>query len=178
MTSQLPNPFSGGGLPFASELLSVPDRLQKKARFWFGDFRGFLFKQNILSLAIGIIIGGATSNVVTKINADVLMPLVNLFFQNQQWKTMGPIISRYRDANGHWVDNRLLVGDLIFTFANLVVIGLICYFLTKLLLKPTPEPPAAPTRSCPFCLENVPLQATKCKFCCSQLPSENTAAPA
>ncbi len=169
------NNHAAAGGDWTVGLRAVPQRLHQSTRFWFGDFRGFLFKQNMLSMAIGIIIGSATNTVVTKINADILMPLVNLFFRNQQWKTLGPVISRYQAESGHWVDNRLLVGDLIFAFANLLAVGLICYFLTKLLLKPAPAPPVAPappTRQCPFCLESLPAQARKCKFCCSELPAQ------
>ena len=165
-----------GNFPIPADMRQLPDRLHRKARSFLSDFHGFLFKQNILSLAIGIIIGTATGNVVSKINADIFMPIVNLFFRNQQWKTMGPIISRYKNENGQWIDNKLLVGDLLFTFSNLLVIGLICYFLSRLLLRPTPVEPAPPMRQCPFCLENVAPSARKCKFCCSELPAAPPAA--
>lgn len=162
-------------------LLEIHERLHHAAQDIVKDFRRFLFKQNILSLAIGIIIGTATNTVVAAINGDLLMPIVNLFFPDQRWKTYGPVLSTYQDPTGKIIQNKLLVGDLLFNFLQLVMIGFIAYVLTKLLLRTppvAPPPPAPTTRQCPFCLENVAEHALKCKFCTADLPPLPPPAPA
>lgn len=160
----------------------VRERLHHTTREIALDFRNFVFKQNVLSLAIGIIIGTATNQVVGAINADILMPVVNLFFPDQRWRQAGPVLSTYKSATGQIVQNRLGMGDLAFNFANLLVVGFIAYVLTKMLLSSAapvvPAAPAAPTRGCPFCLETVPEAATRCKFCTSELPPAPPPVPA
>jgi large conductance mechanosensitive channel len=70
---------------------------------------------------------------------------------------------------------KLLIGDLGNTFLTLIITGLVCFLIIKLLVKapppPPPAPPPPPTKSCAFCLETIPAAATKCKSCCSQQPT-------
>jgi len=141
--------------------------LHKRTRAVWSDYRDFLFKQNVFALATGVIIGGAMGSFVSKINADMIMPVVNLFLRNQEWANAGITISTYIGTDGKSHDNKLLFGDMLFGLLNLVVIGVVCYLITKMFVTP-----GVPTMACPYCQEQIVVNATKCKFCCSEIHPE------
>jgi large-conductance mechanosensitive channel len=166
----------------------VTNRVQGRAQKVLADFRSFVFKQNVFALAIAVIIGTATNNLVQAMIKDMVMPVVNLVIKDQSWKDYGPTISEYyvprvgadgqvvRDAGGKVVvdpvDNRLLLGDLLWQATNLLVIGVIAYAMARYLLRPKADPPPGPpTRPCPFCLEAVVTEARVCKYCTRDLPA-------
>lgn len=181
-----------------TNIAEVSGRVQGRATKVLGDFRGFVFKQNILALAIAVIIGTATNNVVQATIKDLLMPVVNLAIPDQSWTVWGPTIGKREvpvlDAKGNpvLIDGqgnvmppeakggkiktieepiRLLLGDLLWQFSNLLLIGGITYVMSRYLLRPPPPaPPGPPTRVCPSCLENVVVPAKVCKFCTRDLP--------
>jgi len=178
-------------MPDLSNISEVPTVVQDKASHFFHDFRSFILKQNIFALALAVVIGTAGNNVVQAMIADIVMPVVNLIIPDQEWAAWGPVIGTYIqakprvDANGIpqldtrgqliidkiKVPNRLLLGHLLWQVFNLVVIGLIAYVATKYLLhQPIVDPPGPPTRPCPFCLEDVPLEAKVCRACTRDLP--------
>jgi large conductance mechanosensitive channel protein len=148
------------------------ERFHKRTKAVWSDYRDFLFKQNVFALATGVIIGGTMGSFVSKINSDLIMPVVNLCLRNQEWANAGITISTYIGTDGKMHDNKLLFGDLLFGLLNLAVIGLVCYLITKMMVTP-----GAPTQACPYCQEQIVATATKCKFCCSEIhptPPANT----
>lgn len=183
----------------------VSKGMQDRATKFISDFRSFIFKQNVLALAVAVIIGTATNNVVQAMIKDLFMPVVNMVIKDQAWITWGPVIGMIdvamldakgniqyvedsnqpipNDAHGlpsrkgghiltQQMPNKMLIGDLVWQFTNLLVIGVIAYIMTRYLLRPPPAaPPAPPTRTCPFCLENVPTQAKVCRACTRDLPA-------
>ncbi len=150
----------------------VEELVQERTKHFIKDFRSFVLKQNILSLAIGVIIGTATTSLVQAFMADLIMPLVNLLFRNQTWKQAGKSISSIV-VDGKVVENKLLYGDLIWNVLNMTLVGILAYIVWRMLLKPLtpPPPPDVPMRTCPFCTEQVPLTAKRCKYCISDLPA-------
>lgn len=186
-----------------SGLKDVPVQVPGRAVKFVQDFRGFVFKQNILALALAVVIGTATNNVVQAMVRGLFMPVVNLVIKDQAWVTWGPVIGEikmavldptgnpiYEDDNGtvvplddhgrpskkahirtRDVPNKLLIGDLVWQFTNLMVVGMIVYMMTRYLVRPAPTPPAPPTRVCPFCLENVVVEAKVCRCCARDLPA-------
>src|SRR5271169_6753049 len=115
-------------------------------------FRDFLTKNSVLALAIGFIMGAATGKVVSSLVADVIMPVIGLALSGGEWRTAKLALGRSAISYGNFFGN----------VVDFVVIALVIYMITKALIK---EAPAAPTKSCPRCLESIPPAATKCKFC-------------
>lgn len=148
----------------------------------FKEFKQFAMRGNVVDMAVGIIIGGAFGTIVKSLVEDVLMPPIglllggvdfsNLFLTLREGSKMaGPYASLAagRDAGAVLISYGV--------FLNAVISFLIVAFAVFLLIKGINQlqrekeaPPAAPTtKECPYCLSNVPLMATRCPHCTSQL---------
>jgi len=123
------------------------------------DFREFLLKQNALALAVGVVIGAAVGKVVSAIVDDVIMPIVGLLLPGGEWRNWELPISH--DASGK-VTNAIKYGDLLGRFVDFFIIAVVIFLVTKALLK-------VPTKTCPRCAELIPVAATRCKFCTSDV---------
>jgi len=99
------------------------------------EFRAFLVKDNIIGLAIAVILGLALNKLVTSIVDDFIMPVVNLATSatGGNWKEWYvPLTSA--GAEGP----KLLIGNIIGNVINFLVIGLVCFFFAKAFVKPKP----------------------------------------
>ena len=72
-------------------------------------------------------------------------------------------------AVGKVVENAMTVGTFIGTVIDFIIIAAVVFLITKALLKPAPEAPAPPTKTCPECLEAIPLAAKRCRACGSSV---------
>lgn len=126
------------------------------------EFREFLFKQNALALAVGVIIGAAVGKVVSGVVEDLLMPVIGLLLpENAGWRTAELKITA-QDA--------IKYGDFAGRVLDFTITAAVVFAITKLLLREKP-PPAPPTKTCPECLEVVPANARRCRACTSALPA-------
>jgi len=125
------------------------------------EFKAFIMKGNVIDLAVAVVVGGAFGKIVTAFVDGVVMPLVTLVLPaNIKWE--------------EWVLGKFRIGAVLGATVNFLIISLVIFLvLVKLLQKVSrkkEEAPVAPTtRECPACLEQVPLKATRCKHCTSQL---------
>ncbi len=130
------------------------------------DFKDFAFKGNLIDLAVGFVIGGAFSGIVTAMVNDIIMPAISLVTPNQgytKWALAGGKIKIGLFLAA--VLNFFIVAISLFLLV-VIIIGQIKKFTSK------PAPVAAPTtKACPYCLSNIPLAATKCAQCTSTLPA-------
>ncbi len=133
------------------------------------EFKAFLTKSNALALAVGVIIGGASGKVVTALVNDILMPVIAIVLPKGDWREQKIILSTAKDAAGKVTENAIKYGDFLGNMVDFIAIALVVFLITKWLLKPAPETPAAPTQTCPFCKEANAIDATKCKCCASSL---------
>jgi large conductance mechanosensitive channel len=124
------------------------------------DFKEFLLKQNALALAVGVVIGVAVGKVVTAIVEDLIMPIVGILLPGGEWRAWSFPLNH--DATGK-VTNAIKYGDLLGQLVDFAIVALVIFLMTKALLRP------APGKTCPRCTEAVPLPATRCKFCTSDL---------
>jgi large conductance mechanosensitive channel len=133
-----------------------------------GDFRKFILRGNVVDLAVGVVIGTAFNTVVQGLVKDIITPLI----PGQRGAAGWTVKVLYSGGT-------LNFGDLVNVIISFLVIALVVYFLV---VKPIntleetynrirPKQPEAPTkRDCPYCLSEIPLQATRCAFCTSPLP--------
>lgn len=129
------------------------------------EFKEFLLKTNAMALAIGVIIGGAVGKVVSSLVADILMPLISLAIPGGSWRDTKIVLSSHVDAAGKTVENAVTVGSFVGTVVDFVIIAAVVFMITKALIKPEPVAPAAPTKTCPECLETIPQAAKRCRAC-------------
>jgi len=132
-------------------------------------FKEFLFKNNVLALAIAVIMGGAVGKVVSSLAADIIMPLVSLVLPSGEWRTARLVLSRTMGADGKEVVNGIGYGNFLGNLIDFLVIAYIVYALTKALLKEPPAAPPPPSKTCPRCLESIAPEATRCKYCTADL---------
>jgi len=127
------------------------------------EFKAFVAKGNMVDLAVAVVVGGAFGDIVKTFVNAVVMPLVSYVLPaKMQWEewTMGK------------VRIGLVLGATLHFFIIAAVVFLLLVKLLGMLMRHKEEA-AAPvtTRTCPECLETVPLAAKRCKFCTSQLES-------
>jgi large conductance mechanosensitive channel len=137
------------------------------------DFKKFAFKGNVVDLAVGVIIGGAFGKIVSALVADLVMPVVGLILPSGDWRNHGLVLRTAADAKDDVV---LKYGDLLGAVLDFFVVALALFLIVSRIVKAAeakftgPHPPEAPaTRECPACCETVPVRATRCKFCTSEL---------
>jgi large conductance mechanosensitive channel len=124
------------------------------------EFRAFLIKQNMLALAIAVVIGAATNDVVQGLVNDFIMPVVNAVAPTKAWQDLrfpssGPVQFTY----GHFLSVAL----------KFAIVGFICWRLTLALIRPAKSDEKPATRECPFCRVSNDARATRCAHCTSQL---------
>jgi large conductance mechanosensitive channel len=135
------------------------------------DFQAFLFKTNALALAIGVIIGAALGTVVSSLVSDIIMPPVGLLLGGVDFEAL-QIVLRQGVTPEDTVAIRY--GAFFNAVITFVVIALVVYVISKRFIPPEPAP--AETKTCPYCREPVSVDATRCKFCTSELTPEAPAA--
>jgi large conductance mechanosensitive channel len=130
------------------------------------DFRDFLFKQNALALAIGVIIGAAIGRVVQSVVNDLLMPVIGLAMPGGDWRAARIVLSETVGKDGQPVVSAINYGAFLGTVIDFAIVALVVFMILRVAIKP--ETPAA-TKTCQFCGETVPLAATRCRACTSAL---------
>jgi large conductance mechanosensitive channel len=143
------------------------------------DFKKFAFKGNVIDLALGVVIGGAFGKIVSAMVADLVMPIVALVMPSGDWRTSGLVLKKAAEPKD---DVILKYGDFIGAVLDFFIVALVLFIIIQRVIRGAearfgkPAVEAAPTtKECPACCEQVPLKATRCKFCTSELPA--TAAP-
>src|SRR5262245_24940788 len=128
------------------------------------EFKDFLLKQNALALAVGVITGAAMGRVVTSLVSDLLMPIISYGTPSGDWRASKIVLSTVVGPDGKEVVNSINYGAFAGTIVDFVIVAFAVFLIVKWLLKPEP---AAPTKTCQYCLETVPVGATKCRACAS-----------
>lgn len=141
---------------------------------FFSDFKKFAFKGNVIDLAVGVVIGAAFSKIISAIVADVVMPLVSLILPSGDWRASGIVLRAGATPKDDVV---LRYGDLLGATLDFLIVALALFIIVSKIIKAAEnrvgrsEAPPPTTKDCPRCLEAVPLKATRCKFCTSDLPA-------
>jgi large conductance mechanosensitive channel len=149
----------------------------------FKQFKEFAMRGNVVDMAVGIIIGAAFGAIVSSLVADVIMPPIGLLLGNVDFSNMFAVLKE-GSAPGPYASLAAAKGAGAVTlnygvFVNAIISFLIVAFSVFILIsqmnrlkKEAEAPPAKPTtRDCPFCLSAIPIKATRCPHCTSQIPS-------
>src|SRR4249919_2116248 len=128
-------------------------------------FKEFLLKNNVLALAVAVIVGGAVGKVVSSLAADIIMPLISKLIPGGEWRTAKLVIGTTVGADGKEVLNTVNYGTFFGSVVDFLIIAAVVYMMTKALIKEAPAAAPPPTKDCPRCKEAIVVAATKCKFC-------------
>jgi large conductance mechanosensitive channel len=144
------------------------------------EFKEFALKGNMMDMAIGIIIGGAFGTIIKSLVDDILMPplgmltggidFANKFVVLKQGATAaGPYetLAAAKEAGATVMSYGSFIGNLISFLILAFAVFMMVKGMNRLRNQAPPPPPA--TKECPHCLGNVPLKATRCQFCTSDL---------
>lgn len=144
----------------------------KKGKGLLDEFKKFILRGNVLDMAVGVIVGGAFTAIVTSLNEDILTPILGIFggtdFSNLK-VTLGstetaPVLS---------------YGNFITAIINFLITAVVIFLIVKGInsltdklsnLKKEEKEEAAPTtKICPFCKSEIAIDASRCPHCTSEL---------
>lgn len=139
-----------------------------------GEFRKFIMRGSVLDMAVGIIIGSAFGAVIASLVNDIVMPPIGLLLGKVDFSSMFLNLSgtpyaslaAAKEAGAPTVNYGLFINTLV-TF---VIVAVIVFLLVRGVNRLTQKPAGPPiTRECPFCCSEIPVKATRCPSCTSQL---------
>ena len=135
---------------------------------FFHEFKEFTVRGNVMSLAVGVIIGSSFQGVVTSLTENILSPIIGLFtrqnFNSLELGVLG-VTLRY--------------GAFITSVINFIIMAFVVFLLVRAMNKlltigEQKKAPAVPARMCPYCKSTLHPDATRCPACTSQVDIEVT----
>ena len=135
------------------------------------EFKKFIMRGNVLDMAVGVIIGGAFTAIVTSLNKDIITPLLALF-GGVDFSYLTLVMGSGEEAPV------LMYGNFITAIINFLITAFVIFCLIKginvlgkkLEKKEEPAAPAAPTtKKCPYCFSEIAIEATRCPHCTSHI---------
>lgn len=146
------------------------------------EFKEFAVRGNVVDMAVGIIIGAAFGTIVNSLVADILMPPIGLLLGNIDFSNLFIVLREGSKAAGPYASLAAAKAAGAVTinygfFINTIITFLIVAFAVFLLVRninrlkrqeqaPSPVPA---TKDCPFCVSTIPIKATRCPHCTSEL---------
>ena len=124
------------------------------------EFKKFALRGNVMDMAVGVIIGGAFSGIVTSLTDNFINPILNELtgVASYTWQDVGGFASAFLSAVVNFIIMAFILFCLMRGINKLLTIG------------KKPEAPAAPTtKKCPYCKTEIDIEATRCPHCTSQL---------
>ena len=140
---------------------------------FFKEFKEFIAKGNVLDLAVGVIIGGAFSAIVTSLTDNIINPLISLIGGAE---VQGKLV--LIQASEGVEEVAINYGAFISAVINFIIMAFIIFLIVKAVNKlmsigKKEEAPAEPTtKICPFCKSEIDIEATKCPHCTSDQPEK------
>ena len=144
------------------------------------EFKKFAVKGNMIDMAVGVIIGGAFNGLVTSLVNTVVMPALSVFTGKLDFSQMFIAMDgvKYESLAAAQEAGAAVVqyGNFISQIINFVIMAFVVFLFVRTINKmrekdaaPAPAPAAPTTKKCPHCLSEIPIEATKCAHCTSDL---------
>lgn len=138
------------------------------------EFRDFIARGNVIDLAVAVIIGAAFGKIVTSLVDGIIMPPIGMMLGNVDFANLFIDLSGRAPASLKAAKDAgvpvIAYGQFLNDVVTFVIIALVVFLLVKAInrLRETPPPPPN-TKDCPFCLTAIPLGASRCAACCSEV---------
>ena len=145
------------------------------------EFKEFAMRGNVVDMAVGIIIGAAFGTIVKSLVADVIMPPIGLLLGNVDFTNLflvlkaGEVAAPYAALTDAQAAGAVTInyGVFVNTILSFIIVAFSVFLLIRYinkLKKQEEAPPAAPTtKDCPHCFSAIPIKATRCPQCTSEL---------
>ena len=147
----------------------------------FKEFKEFAMKGNMLDMAVGIVIGAAFGLIITSLVADVIMPPIGLLLGGIDFSSIfsvlkeGKVAGPYATPAAAKAAGAVTInwGIFINTIINFLIVAFAIFLLirnvNKLVRQQAAPPPVPTTKECPYCLSTIPIKASRCGHCTSEL---------
>ena len=125
------------------------------------EFREFAIRGNVVDLAVAVIIGAAFGKIVASLVDNIIMPLVGLLIGGVDFKNLAFTVGSAKVEYGLFIQN----------VVDFIIVAFVIFLMVRAINSTKkPAPAAAPTtKECPHCFTTIPLKATRCPNCTSQL---------
>ena len=145
------------------------------------EFKEFAMRGNVIDMAVGIIIGAAFGTIVNSLVQDVIMPPIGLLLGNvdfsnifaviKEGKVVGPYasVAAAKTAGAVTINFGVFVNTLISFILIAFAVFLLVRTINKLRRQEEAPPPAPVTKECLYCFSSIPIKATRCPNCTSEL---------
>ena len=143
------------------------------------EFRDFIARGNVIDLAVAVIIGAAFGKIVTTLVEGIMMPPIGLILRRVDFSSLFYVLDHSKGLPASIGEAKskgipvIAYGVFINDLINFLIIAFVVFLLVKFVsrIKSKPEAPtvAPTTKDCPYCLSTIPLQATRCAHCTSEL---------
>ena len=153
--------------------------IKEKTGGFFGEFKTFIMRGNVMDLAVGVIIGAAFQAIINSLVNDIIMPLITLItggidFTNWFVSLDGThytTLAAAQEAGAATLNYGVFITAIINFLLMALVIFIIVKSLNSLANKAKKKEEAAPTeKDCPYCKMKIAIEATRCPHCTSELP--------
>jgi large conductance mechanosensitive channel len=146
------------------------------------EFKKFVMRGNVVDMAVGIVIGAAFGTIVKSLVTDIIMPPIGLLLGNVDFANLFTVLKEGATAAGPYASLAdaqaagavtINYGLFINTIISFIIVAFAIFILIRkinALKKKEEAPPAVPTtKDCPYCLTSIPIKATRCPNCTSEL---------
>ena len=116
---------------------------------FFEEFKAFAMRGNVLDMAVGVVIGGAFTAIVTALVEDIINPLIGLFFK-----------ADFSDVVIGLGGSSIKIGEFVNSIINFLIVAFVLFVVIK-------EEPT--TKVCPYCQSEISIKAVRCPHCTSKL---------
>lgn len=133
------------------------------------EFKEFISRGNVMDMAVGIIIGGAFTSIVSSFVEDIINPILGLFggvnFDKLSWNILGEVTLNY--------------GKFLTAVINFLIMALVLFIIIKAMnnavarFVPKKEEETVTTKVCPYCKSEIAIDAVRCPHCTSVLEEMN-----
>lgn len=144
------------------------------------EFKTFVLRGNVLDLAVAVILGASFGKIVSSLVNDIIMPPLGLLLGRVDFSSLFVSLSgepyaslaKAQEAGAATLNYGLFIKALV----DFLIVALVMFLLIRLVnraqqLRAQAVPPAPSTKDCPFCLSSIPLKASRCPHCTSELES-------
>jgi large conductance mechanosensitive channel len=151
-----------------TELERIRKEKMGRGKGLIGEFRKFIMRGNVMDMAVGVIVGGAFTSIVTSLNQDILTPILGIFggtdFSNLK-VTLGSGENAPVLCYGNFMT--AVVNFLITAFVIFILIKVMNKITARLIRKEEKKPET--TKTCPYCRSQIAIEAVRCPHCTSIL---------
>jgi large conductance mechanosensitive channel len=143
------------------------------------EFREFIARGNVIDLAVAVIIGAIFGKIITSLVEGIIMPPIGLMLRNVDFASLFYVLDSSKGIPASLSEAKakaipvIAYGQFVNDIINFLIVAFVVFLLVRAVnrIKSKPEAPsAAPTtKECPYCLSTIPLKATRCAQCTSDV---------